>query len=125
MNKVAVVLLSDAKSGSDEAVGRLFNALAAVYDFKQRGDDVTLVFQGAGSRWAGELVNQEHPAYELFNSVKDKIAGVSCGCAEVFGATDGAEQCGLDLIRDNRVPNTSGIASIAKFNADGYSVITF
>ncbi len=90
MKKAAVIVLSDPKTGSEESLGRLFNALAAVYDFKQRGDDVQLLFQGAGTRWAGELVNKEHPAHELFAAVKDKVAGVSCGCADVFGAREGA-----------------------------------
>ncbi len=84
MKKAAVIVLSDPKTGSEESLGRLFNALAAVYGFKQRGDDVQPLFQGAGTRWAGELVNKEHPTHELFAAVKDKVAGVSCGCADVF-----------------------------------------
>lgn len=123
--KAAVVVLSDPKGGSEEALGRLFNALAAAYDFKQRGDEVTVLFQGAGTRWAGELVKKDHPAYELFNAVKDKVAGASCGCADVFGAQDGVAACGLDLIKDNAVPRTSGLASLARLAAQGYSVLTF
>lgn len=125
MKKAAVVVLSDPKTGSEEALGRLFNALAAVYDFKERGADVQLLFQGAGTRWAGELVNREHPAYELFQSVKDKVAGVSCGCADVFGARDGAVACGLDLIVENAVPNTSGLPSLARLTEEEYTVLTF
>ena len=100
MKKAAVIVLSDPKTGSEESLGRLFNALAAVYDFKERGDDVQLLFQSAGTRWAGELVNKEHPAHELFAAVKDKVAGVSCGCADVFGAREGATACGLDLLTE-------------------------
>ena len=125
MNKAAVIVLSDPQAGSEEAMGRLFNALAAVYDFKQRGDDVQLLFQGAGTRWAGELVNREHPAYELFQTVKDKTAGVSCGCADVFGAREGALRCGLDLITENNVPTTTGLPSLARLTAEGYSILTF
>lgn len=125
MRKAAVIILSDPKAGSEESLGRLFNALAAVYDFKQRGGDVRLLFQGAGTRWAGELVNPEHPAYELFQSVKDKVAGVSCGCADVFGARDGAAACGLDLIVENTVPNTSGLPSLARLIEEDYTVLTF
>ena len=47
--KATIVVLSDPKSGSqEEALGRVFNALAAAYDFKQRGDDVSVQFQGPG-----------------------------------------------------------------------------
>jgi hypothetical protein len=123
--KAAIIVFSDPKSRSEEALGRLFNALATVYDFKQRGEEVTLLFQGAGTRWAGELVKKDHPAYELFTSVKDKVAGVSCGCADVFGAREGVELCGLELIKDNSVPNTSGLPSLAKLLAENYTVLTF
>ncbi len=86
--KAAIVVLSDPKSGSEDALGRVFNALAAAYDFKQLGDDVTILFQGAGTRWIGELSKSEHPAHALFEEVKDKVAGASSGCADVFGATE-------------------------------------
>lgn len=125
MQKAAIIILSDPKTESEESLGRLFNALAAAYDFKQRGADVQIIFQGAGTRWASELVKPEHPAYELFSSVKDKVAGVSCGCAEVFGARDGATECGLDLITESSVPNTSGFPSLARLTAEGYDILTF
>ena len=79
--KAAIIILSDPKSGSEEALGRVFNALAAAYDFKQRGDDVSVQFQGAGTRWIGELSKEDHPAHALYKEVEDTIAGVSCGCA--------------------------------------------
>jgi hypothetical protein len=123
--KAAVVVLSDPKGGSEEALGRLFNALAAAYDFKQRGAEVTVLFQGAGTRWAGELVKKDHPAYELFTAVKDKVAGASCGCADVFSAQEGVAACGLELVKDNVVPHTTGLASLARLAAEGYSVLTF
>jgi hypothetical protein len=123
--KAAVIIMSDPKAGSEEALGRLFNALAAVYDFKQRGDEVTLLFQGAGTRWAGELVKREHPAFALFTAVKDKVGGVSRGCAEVFGARAGAVACGLDLITENAVPNTGGLPSLARLTDEGYAVLIF
>ncbi|HEX4968750.1 MAG TPA: DsrE family protein [Nitrospiraceae bacterium] len=125
MHKVAIVVLADPKSGSEEALGRLFNALAAAYDFKQQHVPVTLLFQGAGTRWAAELANREHPAYQLFVAVKSTVAGVSCGCADVFGARDGAVACGLDLITENAVPGTSGLPSLARLVGQGYTVLTF
>ena len=125
MQKAAIVVMSDPQAGSEEALGRLFNALAAAYDFKQRGTDVQIQFQGAGARWASALVDREHPAYTLFMAVKDKVAGVSCGCADVFGAREGAEECGLELLTENAVPGTSGLPSLARLTAEGYTVLTF
>ncbi len=123
--KAAIVVLSDPKSGSAEALGRLFNALAAAYDFKQHGDDVSILFQGARTRWIGEVSESDHAAHALFEEVKDKVAGVSCGCADVFGATEDAEKSGFDLIKDNPVPGTAGLPSLQKLAAEGYTVLTF
>lgn len=124
--KAAIVVLSDPGSGSkEEALGRVFNALAAAYDFKQRGDDVSLLFQGTGTRWIGHLNREDHPAHALFKELEDTVAGVSCGCADVFGGVEDAEKSGFDLITDNPVPGTSGLPSLAKLAAEGYAVLTF
>jgi hypothetical protein len=123
--KSAIVVLADPQSGSEDALGRVFNALAAAYDFKQQGDDVTLLFQGAGTRWVGELSKPDHPAHDLFQQVQDVVGGVSCGCADVFGATDEARASGFDLIKDNRVPGTTGLPSVRNLVADGRAVLTF
>lgn len=124
--KVAIVVLSDPQSGSaEEALGRVFNALAAAYDFQQSGDDVTLLFQGAGTRWIGKLRETDHPAHDLFSRVEDTVAGVSCGCADVFGGREEAEESGLDLITDNPVPGTTGLPSLAKLTREGRTILTF
>ena len=50
-SSIAIVVLSDPEGGGEEALGRLFNALAAAYDFRVAGDAVQVLFQGAGTRW--------------------------------------------------------------------------
>lgn len=121
MSKTAIVVLSEPKAGSEEALGRVFNALAAAYDFKAANEEVKILFQGAGTRWPEELRKESHPANALYNEVADSIEGISCGCADVFGA----EPSGLDLIKDNKVPGTTGLASFVKLQREGYSIITF
>ena len=123
--KAAIIILSDPKSGSEDALGRVFNGLAAAYDFKQKGDDVTVLFQGAGTRWVAELNKADHPVHGLFQEVKDVVAGVSCACADVFGATEDAERTGFDLVTGNAVPGTKGLPSLARLTSEGYSVLTF
>ncbi len=122
--KATIIIFSDPKNG-EEALGRVFNGLAAGYDFKQAGDEVSIVFQGAGTRWIGELNQQQHPAHDLFEAVKDRVAGVSCGCADVFGGSEEAEKAGLDLIKDNPIPGTTGMASLRKYAAEGSTILTF
>lgn len=123
--KTAIVILSDPKSGTEESAGRAFNALSAAYDFKRQGEDVTILFQGAGARWIGELTKTQHPFHALFEAVKDKVAGVSCGCASVFGATESVEQAGYALVKDNPVPGTPGLPSLHKLAREGYTVLSF
>lgn len=123
--KAAIVVLSDPQPGTEEALGRVFNALAAAYDFQHRGDEVTVLFQGAGTRWPSVLSEAGHPAHALYQAVAGRIAGVSCACAEVFGATAAAESAGMALVKDSPVPGTSGLPSLAKLVADGYRVLTF
>ncbi len=121
--KAAIVVLSN--PGSEEALGRVFNALAAAYDFKQHGDDVTILFQGAGARWSNLLTNEDHPANELYKAVEDKVAGVSCACATLFGAAANAEANGFALLKDNPVPGTMGLPSLRNLTQQGYSILTF
>lgn len=123
--KAAIIIFSDPKHGGEEALGRLFNGLAAAYDFKQSGLEVAIYFQGTGTRWAGVVGDPAHPVHALYQAVADTVAGVSCGCADVFGAREEAEQNGFDLVTDNSVPGTSGLPSIARLAADGYAIYTF
>lgn len=122
--RTAIVVLSDPQAG-EEALGRLFNALAATYDFKQQQQDVQLLFQGTGTRWTGLLTKADHPAHELYKAVEDKVAGVSAGCAVAFGARDEAERNGFALITTNAVPGTPGLPSLATYAAEGYTILTF
>jgi len=88
--KAAIIILSDPKAGED-ALGRMFNGLAAAYDFKQKQTEVGIYFQGAGTRWPGVLADDKHPIHALYKAVQDKVVGISCGCADVFGVREEAE----------------------------------
>jgi len=122
--KVAIFILSDAAAG-EEALGRLFNGLAAAYDLKQRAIEVAIYFQGAGTRWAGVVGNTDHPVHALYKAVEDKVAGVSCGCADVFGAREDAVKNGFNLLTGNSVPGTSGLPSYGELLISGHTVLNF
>ena len=125
MNKTAIFILSDPKTGGEEALGRAFNGLAAAYDIKQSGGDVSITFQGTGTRWPALISQAGHPLHDLYNLVKGNVAGVSCACAEVFGATDGAKACGMPVISENLVPGTTGLAGFGKLIKFGSNILTF
>jgi hypothetical protein len=123
--KAAIIVLSDPRGVTDESLGRVFNALASAYEFKANNNEVTIIFQGAGSRWPAELTKPEHPVHGLFEEVKDKVAGISAGCANVFGAAEEAKAGGFRLIRDNTVPGTDGLPSLRNLAEQGYTILTF
>lgn len=123
--KAAIIILADPKSGTEEALGRVFNALALAAELKQNGDEVAVVFNGAGTRWPAELTKLTHPANGLYNSVRDVVQGASCGCAEVFGATAGLESCGVPIKKDHALAGTSGLLSLRQYLVDGWQTIVF
>lgn len=125
MKKTAIIILSDPENGGEEALGRLFNGFAAAYDIKEMGGEVSIVFQGTGTRWASYITKEDHPANGLYMALKDDVAGVSCGCADIFGATEGAVANGLDLIKESQIPGTPGVPSIGKLIQSDTTIMTF
>jgi hypothetical protein len=121
MSKTAIIILSDPTPGTEESLGRTFNALAAAYDFKKSGEEVTIIFQGAGSRWPSFLQKKDHPLHGLYKEVADKIKGISSGCAAFFEA----DTEGFDLVSENQVPGTRGLPGLAAMQKQGFTIMTF
>jgi len=122
--KIALIILSDPRGG-DEALGRVFNALAIAQEGLQQGDEVEIVFNGAGTRWPEELAKVSHPANGLYNLVRENVKGASCGCAAVFGATKGVEACGVPLLKEKALAGTPGISNLRRYVADGWHTLIF
>jgi len=123
--KTAIVIMSDPRTGSEEALGRVFNALALASECKQKGDEVAVVFNGTGTRWPAELSKLSHPANELYNSVRDVVQGASCGCADFFGAKEAVESCGVQVVKDHALAGTSGLLSLRRYVNDGWNTMVF
>lgn len=123
--KTAIVILCDPLGDRDDALGRVFNALAMAADFKSRDMEVAILFQGAGTRWLLELNALTHPVHSLYQAVKDKVLGASEACAAFFRSTDAIENSGLNLLNENPVSGTLGFPSLARLVSEGYTVITF
>lgn len=125
MKKSLIVILSDPKSGGEEALGRVFNALTTAYDLKERKADVKVLFQGTGTRWVAQLANPKHLLNGLYEAVQDKIEGACGGCSDVFGATEEVKDVGLPLIRNLQVPGTNGVTSLGSYLKENYEIISF
>ncbi|HEY3190250.1 MAG TPA: hypothetical protein VGJ70_22360 [Solirubrobacteraceae bacterium] len=95
MSKIAVMLLAD--TGTAEAMGRMANALTLAKEGKEAGDDVRLVLDGAGTKWAPELANEDHKYHRLFEDVRDET-GACVYCARAYGVKDAVEATGVGLL---------------------------
>lgn len=118
MAKGAIVVLADTESR--DGLGRVANALITAREFKEAGDDVVLVFDGAGTKWIGELLEAEHKYHGAFEAVRDVVSGACSYCASAFGVRDRVEAAGVRLLDEY-----AEHPSIRRLVADGYSVVTF
>lgn len=73
MVKAAILLLADIETHGD--MGRAANALMTVQEFKDEGDEVTQIFDGAGVRWASELAKPDNKLNSSFREGE----GQNCG----------------------------------------------
>ena len=118
MNKAAIVVLSD--TDTYEALGRLANALYAVKEFRDAGDEVALIFDGAGVKWISELAKPDHMYHEMYKEVRDRITGVCEYCAKAFKVTEAVLEQELRFANENE-----GHPSFRELLRAGYQPITF
>ena len=118
MPKVAIVLLAGTDTPGD--TGRMVNALTTASEMGEAGDEVTVVFDGAGTLWIAELSGTEHKYSRLFEEVRPKIAGACAYCSRAYGVKDQVEAAGIQLLREY-----ADHPSLRTLIADGYEVITF
>ena len=117
MNKIAVVVLADTVTA--EASGRMANALVLAKECAEAGDEVSLVFDGAATKWIGELANDQHKYHRMFLDVRDR-AGACLYCARAFKVLDQVQAAGVAQLDDYK-----DHPSIRQLIADGYEVVTF
>lgn len=122
--KLAIAITADPKSG-DDGLGRAFQGLALAAEAQQKKDQVEVVFVGAGTRWPAEASRLGHPLHALYQAVRPVVKGASCGCADVFGASDGVDACEVPKLRDHALAGTSGIASLRRYLAEGWQTLVF
>ena len=118
MSKAAVVILAGTESHAD--TGRLVNGLETAREFAEtEGDEVQLIFDGAGTQWVPELEDPESDYHELYQTVRDDTA-VCEFCSGAFGVADDVEEAGVVTLDDH-----DGHPSIRSLVGDEYDIITF
>ena len=118
MAKAAVVILAGNESHAD--YGRMANALEAAKEFAETdGDDLELIFDGAGTQWIPELEDEESDYHELYAAVRDDAA-VCDYCSGAFGVDDAVADAGLVTLDEYE-----GHTSIISLVDVDYEIITF
>lgn len=118
MAKLSVVLLAGTEAHSD--LGRVLNALELVKEAKEAGDQVELVFDGAGVAWIPELERPDHKLHGVYNAVKDRAAGACEFCVNAFEVKDGVRDAEIDLLSEYE-----GHPSLRTRVEQGYQIVTF
>jgi len=117
MTKAALVVYAGTDDSSD--AGRVINAMVTAKEFIEAGDEVELIFDGAGTQWIPILESQEYEYHDLYTVVRDVVA--VCGyCANAHGVENAVESAGLDRLMTN-----DGHPSIRSRVADDYEIVTF
>ncbi len=118
MSKVGIIVLADGES--HESLGRVVNALMVARELKEAGDEVTVVFDGAGTRAASTFGDSSNDYNQLFEAIRDKVAGACDYCAGAFQVKEEVQRAGVDLIDEYR-----GHPSVKRLVEQGYEVVTF
>jgi hypothetical protein len=118
MTKGAIVVLAGTESR--DGLGRVANALVTAREFKEVGDEVVIVFDGAGTQWIGELLDEGHKYHGAFEAVRDVVSGACSYCADAYGVRDTVEQAGIALLDEY-----AHHPSIRRLVDEGYAVVTF
>ncbi|MCL4529097.1 MAG: hypothetical protein M1282_06765 [Chloroflexi bacterium] len=119
MNKVALVVFAESE-GSHSDLARVVNTLEVAKEFKDGGDEVEIIFDGAGVTSAVALADPENKRHRLYGAVQDKVSGVCAFCAKAFGVYEKAQALNIPLLDEhNKHP------SLRTRVNKGYQVITF
>ena len=118
MAKIAIVVFSDTEGM--EALGKLSNAFVLANEAVDNNDDLKIIFEGAGSKWIGELEKEDHKLNKLYISLKDRITGVCKFCADAFGVKSQVEKAGISLLDEYK-----SHPSLRNLVTEGYSVLVF
>lgn len=117
-SKVGIIVLADTETDGD--LGRVVNAMIAAKEFKHAGDEVELIFDGAGTKWPGVLADPRHKSHRLFEQVIDVVSGACGFCARAFEAEDHVHDAKVPLLEEY-----DDHPSIRRLVTSGYQVITF
>lgn len=119
MDPTAILVLAGIETKAD--LGRVVNALQIARELNESGDQVTVIFDGAGTQWVPALSNEEHKYHNLFLQTRSVVSGACAYCAGAYGVKEEIEKLGQVSLMDE----FDGHPSIRKLLSNGYRIITF
>jgi len=117
MNKIAVVIYSNLEGAGKSAV---YRALMFAEELIRAGDDVTIVFDGAGSAALAAIIEPGHDIHRTWQKAAPALRGVCSYCAKAYGVNDALAAAGIPMLVDDR-----GHASLRNLLLEGRQIITF
>jgi hypothetical protein len=117
MAKIAIIVFAD--TNTMEALGKVSNAFVLAYEALQYGDDLKIIFEGAGTKWIGEMEKEDHKLHGMYVNLKSSITGVCAYCAQAFGVKNEVKKAGLPLLDEYK-----NHPSLRNLVVDGYSIFT-
>ncbi len=117
MPKAALVVLAGTDTPAD--AGRVVNAMSIAREFLEAGDDVRLIFDGAGTQWIPILERTEYEYHDLYLAVRETVA-VCDYCASAYSVGKAVNAAGIERLSTNE-----GHPSIRSLVADDYEIMTF
>ncbi|MDY6800337.1 MAG: hypothetical protein SVU94_03830 [Bacteroidota bacterium] len=118
MTKIAIIVFSD--TDTIEALGKVSNAFMLALEAFENNDDLKIIFEGAGTKWIGEMEKEDHKLNKLYLSIKNNITGACSFCANAFGVKNEVEKAGIPLLSDFK-----DHPSLRTLVVEGYQIISF
>jgi len=117
MTKIAIIVFSDTETA--EAMGKMANAFSLANEALEHGDELKFIFEGAGTKWIGELEDENHKLHSVYKGLKEHFTGACAFCAQAYGVKNQVEKADIKLVSEyNNHP------SLRTLFAEGYQVLS-
>ena len=113
--KAAIVVYA---SPDDTSKG--YRALSTAQEFVEAGDEVVIVYDGAGVETLAVYTDSDHQLHDMYAELKDQIAGACGFCANSHGVKDDLDAADIAMLTGHK-----GHASLRKYAVDGYQLLIF
>lgn len=117
MNKVAIVIYSKLEGSGRSAV---YRAMMFADELMRAGDDVTIVFDGAGSVALADMIQPDNDLHRVWTKAAPALRGVCSYCAKSYGVKEALEAASIPMLTDDK-----GHASLRALLIEGRQIITF